>query len=919
MASVELQPQAVPLLGRERECAVIDRLLGDASGSVDRALVVRGEAGIGKSALLGYAADRADAMTVLRCSGVESESDLVFAGLYGLVRPILAHLGEVADRQAAALAGALGLAPSAGADRFLVSAALLSLLAAAAEARPVLCLVDDAQWLDGPSAAALVFTARRLRAERVAMLFGARDGDPRHFEAPGLRELVLTGLDDASAAALLARHLQGATPGVRERLFTEAVGNPLALLELPAGLSPGQLAGQDPLPETLPLTARLHAAFEQKIARLPETARLALLLAATDGTGEAAAVLRAAAQLGLPPGALDPAEKAGLIRTPAGVIVFRHPLVRSALHDAATLNQRQRAHAALAAALTGDEHADRRVWHQAMATLTADEEVAAALEASARRSQARAAHSSAVTAFARAAELSTDSHRQTSRLAAGAHAAWAVGEPGRARGLIERALPGTSGQARAKLLLLGGVIEARCGDIPAALRILLEAADAASEPSLTLEALGEAAETAAFAGDFQTAADLGRRAATVTPRTDRDRLLAAVLTGLSAATAGDHDRARSALGDVVTLAERLDDPRALIWAASAAWAAPELADGLGYASQGVALARESGLVSMLPLALQHQATALLDRDRFDLALAAAEEGCRLALDTGQSWATSWHLATMAGVEAIWGRGEEARDHAGRLLTLGRNRQAPYLIGIAEWRLGMLYLTEGRPDQAAGHLLAATAADSPESHPMIALRAIPDAVEAAVRAGRQPEIAARFARYQEWASRTPTGEHSALCSRSRALLEPDHAGEHFRRALAAPAALPPFWRARTELLYGQWLRRERRRQEARGHLRAAVDLFHQLRALLWEDRAAAELRATGETTRTREPSALGQLTPQEQQIAGLVADGLTNAEVAARLFLSPRTIDYHLRKVFTTLGIASRTELARRVLPHRTID
>jgi AAA ATPase domain len=412
------------LVGRESQCTKIDRLLEAARAGDSGSLVVRGEAGIGKTALLAYAADRADAMTVLRCTGVESESDLVFAGLYGLVRPVLAYLGEVADRQSVALTGALGLTPSAGTDRFLVSAALLSLLAAAAEPRPVLCVVDDAQWLDTPSAGALVFTARRLRAERVAMLFGARDGDPHRFEAPGLQELVLTGLDDSSADALLARHLRDAAASVRERLLTEAAGNPLALLELPAGLSPGQLAGQDPLRETLPLTARLQAAFEQKITRLPGTAQLALLIAATDDTGEAPAVLRAAAQLGLPPDALDPAEKAGLIRTPAGMIVFGHPLVRSALHDAATLSQRQRAHAALSAALTGDEHADRRVWHQTMATLSADEEVAAALEASARRSRVRAAHASAVTAFARAAELSTDPQRRTSRLAAAAHAAW---------------------------------------------------------------------------------------------------------------------------------------------------------------------------------------------------------------------------------------------------------------------------------------------------------------------------------------------------------------------------------------------------------------------------------------------------------------------------------------------------------------
>jgi ATP/maltotriose-dependent transcriptional regulator MalT len=621
-------------------------------------------------------------------------------------------------------------------------------------------------------------------------------------------------------------------------------------------------------------------------------------------------VLQAAAVLGLPAGALDAAENAALIQVRGTTITFRHPLVRSALYQSATLSQRQRVHAALAAALSGEENTDRRVWHQAMATLTADEEVAAALEASARRAQLRAAHSSAVTAFVRAADLSIEPERRASRLTDAAHAAWAAGEPSRARGLIERVSPVISGQERARLLFLNGVIEARCGDIRAALRILLECVNAASDPSLTLEALGEAAETAAFAGDFATAADLGRRAATVAPTTDRDRFLAAVLTGLSAAIAGDHDRARRALGEVTAYAARLDDPRALLWAASAAWAAPEIADGLSYANHAVAAARERGLVSMLPLALQLQATALLDRDRFDMALAAAEEGYRLALDTGQAWGTSWHLATMAWVEAIWGRAEEARDHAEQLLALGRNREARYLIGIADWRLGMLHLTEGRPDQAADHLLAVTAADNPESHPLIALRAIPDAVEAAVQAGRQSEITTRFARYQDWVSRSPAREHAALCSRSQALLEPAMAGEHFRQALAAPAVLPPFWRGRTELLYGQWLRRGRQRQEARRHLRAAVDLFHQLRALPWEDRAAAELRATGETVRKRDLSAVEQLTAQELQIAGLVTDGLANAEIAARLFLSPRTVEYHLRKVFTKLGIASRSELIR---------
>jgi len=778
MTDPDLQEEASLLLGREHECAAIDGLLGDACAGIGRALVVRGEPGIGKSALLGYAGRHAPMMMVLSACGVEAESDLAFAGLHELLRPVLGYLGELPGAQSQALAGALGLAPSPQPDRLLISAAVLGLLAAAAEARPVLCLVDDAQWVDRPSADALVFAARRLRAERLAIVFAVRDGEASRFEAAGLAEVTLTGLDQRSAAAILAAPARDAAPLVRDRLLAEAAGNPLALLELAAGLPEEQLDGRVPLPEAIPLTPRLEGLFRQRARQLPEAAQAALLIAAADNTGDVSAVLQAMAGLRLPGDALDPAQEAALIRITGATITFRHPLVRSALYQAASISQRQRVHAALAAALTGGEHADRRVWHQAMATLAGDEEVAAALEASARRAQLRAGHASAATAFLRAAELSTDTRRRASRLAAAAHAAWDADEPARARQLIGRALPITSGQARARLLFLSGIIEARCGEIRAALRVLLECLGAASGPSLMLDALGEAAETAAFARDFATAAELGRRAATVASKTDRDRLLTAVLTGLSAAMTGDQNRADSAFSDVVTRAADLDDPRALIWAASAAWAAPEIADGLSYANRAVALARQQGLVSMLPLALQHQAAALLDRDRFDLALAAAEEGHRLALDAGQIWGISWHLATMALVEAIWGRGADARDHAEQLLALGRNREAPYLIGVAEWRLGMLHLTEGRPDQATTHLLAATAADSPEAHPMIALRATPDAVEAAVRAGRQPEVTSRFARYQQWVTRSPAGEHHALCSRSRALLEPDSAGEHF---------------------------------------------------------------------------------------------------------------------------------------------
>lgn len=383
----------IQLLGRESECAAIDQVLAGANSGASGTLVVRGEAGIGKSALLEYAVRQAaHRMLVLRADGVEAESDLPFAGLHGLLRPVFRHLDELPETQSAALAGALGMAPSAAPDRLLISAAVIALLAAAAEAQPVLCLIDDAQWVDLPSAEALVFTARRLQAEPVAILFAARDGEPRRFEAAGLAQLRLSGLPRAAAAAVLAGRAQSAAPTVRERLLNEADGNPLALLELPSALSGAQLDGQLPLPAAIPLTPRLEEVFRQQAGQLVREAQAALLIAAADTSGDVAAVLRAADELGLPADALDTAESAGLVRVTDRAITFRHPLVRSALYQSATLSQRQRTHGALAGAFRGEENADRRVWHQAMATLGEDEEVAAALEASARRAQLRVTH-----------------------------------------------------------------------------------------------------------------------------------------------------------------------------------------------------------------------------------------------------------------------------------------------------------------------------------------------------------------------------------------------------------------------------------------------------------------------------------------------------------------------------------------------
>ncbi|MGN6172030.1 MAG: ATP-binding protein [Streptosporangiaceae bacterium] len=907
--------QPAQLLGRERVCAVIDRLLAAARAGSGGALVVRGEPGIGKSALLGYARQRAPPMLALSADGVEAESDLAYSGLHELLRTVLAHLGELPGTQAQALAGALGMMPSPQPDRLLICAAVLTLLAAIAEDQPVLCVVDDAQWLDRPSADALVFTARRLRAEQLAIVFGVRDSEASRFEAAGLPELALTGLGQEAAVKVLATMGRTAVSSVCERLLSEAAGNPLALLELPGSLSAEQLNGRSPLPDAMPLTPRLEGVFRQRIRRLPRHTQTALLIAAADNTGDALVVLRAAATLELPADALDPAEGSGLIRSTDRTLTFRPPLVRSALYQGATLSQRQQAHAALASALRGDDHVDRRVWHQAMATLTGDEEVAAALEASARRAELRAGHSSAATAYLRAAELSTDDARRARRIAAAAHAAWDAGEPDRAREIIGRALPLATGQTRAQLLHLSGVIEAHTGSVQEAFAMLVDAVDAATDPSLAVEMLFEAADAASFSGDPAAVVELGQRAMRISAVDELDRFKLAALCGFARSYAGDHDQAQALLTDALRRAATVTDPRALLWAADAASASKGLGAGLPYVNRAVELARRNGQLGLLPLVLRRQAMELLWLSQFDLAYTAAQEGYRLSVDLG--YGSSGHLVNMAAIEATWGHEQDARRHTEEALALSQRRGSAFPAIGAEWTLGLIELTAGRTAEAADRLLAITSSDHPDHNPLIALEVMPDAVEAGVRVGLRQQAAARLEHLRELVAAAPTAARRALLARCEALLGARDPEEAFGEAITLGSGLPPLQRARTELLYGEWLRRERRRTDARVHLRAALEAFRRLGAAPWAERAEAELRATGETARKRDPSRAEQLTPQEFQIAGLVTQGLTNREIAGQLYLSPRTIDYHLHKVFTKLGIAARTELIRDGLPPST--
>jgi DNA-binding CsgD family transcriptional regulator len=909
------------LHGRHAECAALDRLLADARRSRSGVLVVRGEAGVGKTALLEHAAGRAEGMLVLRAAGVESEAELSFAALHQLLRPVLELVGRLPAPQAAALRGALGLGPDGNGDRFLVSVAVLGLLAEAAEIRPVLCLVDEAQWLDRPSAEALVFAARRLQADPVAWLFAARDGDGRPFPAPGLPELRLEGLDRSAAADLLAAGGRDLPAEVVDRLVEGTGGNPLALLELPGSLDPDQLAGRAPLEAVLPLTDRLEAAFGQRVRRLPAPARTLLLVAAADAAGDPAVVLRAAARLGVAAEVLDQVEAAGLVRTGDDRLQFWHPLVRSAGYRTATFAARQAAHRALAEVLGGEDAVDRRAWHLAAAALGPDEPAAAELERSADRARRRGGHAAAAAALGRAAELTADDGERGRRLATAATAAWLAGQADRAAALLDRAEPLVADLgSRVEVAHLRGAIEASRGVAMRATAMLITGAELAApvDPDRALQMLVEASEAASLAGDVTPTAELGRRAAALPAAGPSGRFLRDFLQGMGRVAEGDAAAGGPLLRQAIVLAGTLDDPNLLLWAGLAAFFVGDHDAGTAMHTRAVAKARREGAVGLLPRALEYLAPDELAAGRLEAARVDATEGLALARDTGNDTSACRHLATLAHLAALRGDEDACRAHAAEAHDRAAARGLGLPLTLAANALALLDLGLGRPAEALARFGRLLTAGPGAGSPYFAVYAVPDLVEAAVRSGQADAAAGPLAAFEQLATLAGTPEPLAQLARCRGLVGPEEtAPARFQEALALhDAHARPFDTARTELLYGEALRRARRRGEARNHLRSALETFQRLGAVPWADRAAAELRATGETARRRNPATLAQLTPQELQIVRLVGEGGTNREIGAQLFLSRRTVDYHLRNVFVKLGVSSRTELIRLQLADR---
>jgi DNA-binding CsgD family transcriptional regulator len=904
------------LLGREQEQQAIMRLLANARAGQSGVLAIVGEPGIGKSALLASAAEQASGMSVLRARGVQSEAHIPFAGLLELLRPALDCLSRIPAPQADALESALALRPAKTRDRFAVGAATLSLLAEYADSEPVAVLVDDAHWLDGSSADALLFAFRRLLADPVAVVLTVRHGESSLLDGADLETMRLPGLERDAAMELLKR--QGGRPvsdGLSERLHRETGGNPLALLELGSEL--GRLAGQPP---DTPLAGGTSVArvYLSRFWLLPEQTRDVLALASAVDGGEVGVLARAASALGFDLAELAPAETAGLITVSEARVEFRHPLVRSAIYADTPADRRRALHRALASALS-DADIDRRAWHLALACLGPDDAASSALEQAGQRARQRSAYDVASRAFERAARLAGAAARQATLLYAAADAAWLGGLADHAVTLLDEAGRGTEAPAlTVQIEHLRGHIAARRGSIAEAQAILLAAAEqaAVSEPGHAALILAEALSAAFYAGDTAAMRLAAGRAAAIAPAAADVRTAYFVLAaqGMALVMAGEGERGAAAIREATETLnhsdELRDDLSLLAWAAMASLWLRETSTGRALASEALELARRTSAVGVLPFGLSLVATDDVATDRWAEAQAGFHEAIDLARETGQHTLLGYLLARLAHLDARQGRSEESRLHAAEALSLSRTMS----LGLSEvWALaamGELELGLGQPDGALGRFEEQCAVLDARGIRDADLSPVPELVDVLLRLGRGQDAARLSADFDRDADAKGQPWVMARAARSRGLLAPEgESGQHFEAALVLHARTPDSFEAgRTHLAYGARLRRERQRLRARDHLRAAAEIFDRLGAAPWSEMARAELAATGETARRRDITTLSDLTPQELQIALSLADGRTTRETAAALFLSPKTVEYHLRNVYRKLSVGSRSEL-----------
>jgi DNA-binding CsgD family transcriptional regulator len=900
-------------LDRTGEREVLDGLLARAREGESAVVIMRGEAGIGKTTLLRYVARRASGFRVVQVTGVEAEMELPFAGIHQLCAPMLDNLDALPQAQQDALRVALGLATGEVPDRFLVGLAVLGLMSAAAEERPLLCLVEDAQWLDAASGLILGFVARRLLAESVAMVVTVREPSTRH-DFDDLPELLLRGLGEEDARTLLMRAVPGRLDDrIRDRILAETRGNPLALLDLPRSRTAAQLGGGFEL-LAADLPSQLEHHYRERAEGLPEATRRLLLLAAAEPVGDATLVWRAAHGLGIDRSSLAPAEDAQLVEV-GGRVRFRHPLVRSAVYRAAPLSERRAAHRALAEATDPDTDPDRRAWHRAHAAVGVDEPVAAELERSADRARARGGAAAAAAFLAQAAELTPDPAVRGRRALAAAEAKFDAAAADPALELLATAeLAPLDELQRARLERLRAEIafaRTRGSDAPA---LLLDAARRLEplDAEMARETHLEAIVAAMFAG--RLGADPGVRetaeaaqAGPEPPEAPRavDLLLDALAKRFTDGYAAALSPLRTAL-DAFRAVEgsTSDDVRWL-------WLACRLAQDLWddelwhvLATRGLSMARETGALSVLPIAATYRASLHVHEGEFAAASALIAEADAIteATDTAPLKYAALMLAAWRGNEADGVKLIEAASAEATARGEGMG------LGVTEWATALLHNGGGRYEQALA------AAQRGCEHDDVGLFAwsLVELIEAGVRGGATDAASAALDRLSERTQSSGTDWALGIEAGSRALLSDGSDAEPLYREsverLARTRGVVHL--ARTRLLYGEWLRRESRRVDAREQLRAAHEAFSRIGAEGFAERARHELAATGETARSRTDDGRGVLTPQESHIARLAKEGLSNPEIGAQLFISPRTVQYHLHKVFQKLDITSRNQLSR---------
>jgi DNA-binding CsgD family transcriptional regulator len=909
---------AARLAGRRDECAVLEELLDTVRHAGEsRALVVHGEPGVGKSALLEYLAEHATGFRVLRASGVQSEMELAFAALHQLCAPMLDRLEALASPQRAALETAFGLSPGPAPDRFLIGLAVLSLLSQAAEEQPLVCLIDDEQWLDHASAQVLAFVARRLGVESVALVFAARVPSS---DLDGLPQLVVRGLSEADSRALLDAWLAGPIDGrIRDQIIAESRGNPLALLELPRGLNTAELAGGFGLPGALPHADNIEESFARRVDALPHQARRLLLLAAAEPTGDPAVVWRAAALLGIDAAAAASVADAGLAEFGTR-LRFRHPMVRSVAYQSASPRDKRAAHRALADATDQRVDPDRRAWHRAQAAVGPDEDIAAELERLAGRAQACGGLAAAAAFLEQAATLTLDPARRAARALAAAQAKINAGALDAARDLLAMAESGPLGDfqqagvdlARAQLSFVAN----RGGDATA---LLLQAAgklepiDLELSRATYLDALSSSIFTGRLAEPGSGILEVALVAADAPPpRTRRapDLLLDGLTAHYNQSYSAGLPMLRTALavfGDDMSVDEELH----WLWLASTTGALRlwDYERWEALSTRHVQLARETGALSELPLALTSRAYAFLFAGDLAAAASLADEIQVVKEATGNGLAPYGAF----GVAAFSGEHSAAQALIEATVKDAIRRGEGVGITFAEWASAVLNNGLGHYDDAAAAAQRACGFDDDLGS---LLWTLPELIEAATRSGMTEAAQWACGRLEETTGSSDTDWGLGIRARSRALLSDGDAAEgHYRDAITRLGRTRlRIDLARAHLLYGEWLRRERRRLEAREQLRTAHDMLAAMGVAAFAERARRELKATGEVARKRSGGIRhDELTAQEALVARLARDGLSNPEIGTRLFISAHTVQYHLRKVFTKLGITSRSQLDR-VLP-----